>query len=164
MTTLTTVTVRTFWDSRGSNNDFDLDLAAFVLTSGRVANDSDFVFFNNPVSTNGAVKHSGGADGVTEETLTINLDHLPPETTAIAVLATVYNGNGAFGDLCDAVLAIDDEALGPIAFYEIAERHGAARALVYALIVRDGDRWILDAMSSVEPDLQSVARRFGVNV
>ncbi len=163
--TLTDVTVRTFWDSRGSNNDADLDLSAFLLNdAGVVASDSDFVFFNNPVSTNGAVKHSGGAGGIVEETVTITLSHLPSAVTAVAVVATVYNGLGTFADLCDAVFAIEDSQLGPVVNFEINEQRPAAKAVVYGRIRRDGDRWILDADGTVADDLQSVAKSFGVNV
>lgn len=49
------------WDSRVTDGaGFDLDASAFLLgSSGRVRNDSDFIFYNNLTSTDGAVRHLG---------------------------------------------------------------------------------------------------------
>ena len=50
------------WDTKKYDGgfDFDLDAAAFLLgENGKVQSDDDFIFYNNLVSRNDAVVHTG---------------------------------------------------------------------------------------------------------
>ena len=60
------------WDVNryDGGHDFDLDASAFLLgANGKVANDSNFVFYSNPADPSGAVRYGGdnrtGAGGAT---------------------------------------------------------------------------------------------------
>jgi tellurium resistance protein TerD len=49
------------WDARSTDGaDFDLDASCFMLgANGKVRKDSDFIFYNNLKSDDGAVEHTG---------------------------------------------------------------------------------------------------------
>lgn len=160
---LSTVTVRTTWRSgAGASVAIDVDLAALCLSAtGRVRGDDDFVFFNNPQSADGAVKRYS-EDG--EEKLKINLASVSDGVDAIAIVVTVYDGKGTFGDLSQARLTVDDAALGRVVDFDLTDGLNDCRGAVYALITRDGDRWILDARAEYFPGLLEIANAYGVNV
>lgn len=160
---LSTVTVRTTWRAgAGASTPIDVDLAALLLNSaGRVRSDADFVFFNNAQASGGAVKRFSSAGA---EKLTISLASLEADVESIAIVVTVYEGKGAFGDLSAARLTIDDAGLGRIVDFDLTEGLSDCRGAVYANIVRDGDRWILDAKAEYFPGLLEIASTCGVNV
>jgi len=59
---LAKVVVGLGWDTNkyDGGNDFDLDSSVFLLAeNGKVASESDFIFYNNPKGGNGAVVHTG---------------------------------------------------------------------------------------------------------
>ncbi|MER6693979.1 TerD family protein, partial [Streptomyces minutiscleroticus] len=64
---LTAVIVGLGWDVRTTTGtDFDLDASALLTNAeGKVANDQNFVFFNNLKSPDGSVEHTG--DNLTGE-------------------------------------------------------------------------------------------------
>src|SRR5213592_4488759 len=64
---LTAVIVGLGWDARTTTGiDFDLDASALLTNDqGKVANDQNFVFFNNLKSPDGSVEHTG--DNITGE-------------------------------------------------------------------------------------------------
>lgn len=160
---LSTVTVRTTWRAgAGASIPIDVDLAALLLNSaGRVRSDSDLVFFNNPQAADGAVKRFSDSG---EEKLTMKLASLGADVDAIAIVVTVYDGKGAFGDLSAARLTIDDSGLGRIVDFDLTEGLYDCRGAIYATIVRDGERWILDAKAEYFPGLLEIASTYGVNV
>ena len=46
----------------GWSSDVEVDASGLLLTSsGRVRSDDDFVFYNQPRSADGSVRHTGGA-------------------------------------------------------------------------------------------------------
>src|SRR3954463_7744019 len=77
---LTNVVVGLGWDTNkyDGGNDFDLDSSVFLLgENGKVTNETDFVFYNNPKGANGAVVHNGdnrtGDGDGDDEQVNINL-------------------------------------------------------------------------------------------
>ncbi len=60
---LSSVLVGFGWDApktTGENQEFDIDVSAFLLGSdGKVRYDTDFIFYNNLSTENGVIKHSG---------------------------------------------------------------------------------------------------------
>lgn len=158
---LSTVTIRSTWGA-GSATPLDVDIAALCLNaSGKVRSDADFVFFNNPKAAGGAVERFSD-DG--EERLELALTKLPADVDAIAVVITVYESKGVFGDLSHARLTFDDSALGRIVDFDLTEHLADHSDTVYAHVARDGSRWILDAKAESFPGLLEIARSYGVNV
>src|SRR5512142_202220 len=65
----------------------DLDASALLLTgSGKVRGDTDFVFYNQPRSTDGSVVHRGKSGR--EDTLVVDLAALPAEIETVALAAS----------------------------------------------------------------------------
>ncbi len=58
---LVSINVGLGWDARATDGAaFDLDASVFLLAdSGKVRSDSDFIFYNNKISADGAVEHQG---------------------------------------------------------------------------------------------------------
>ena len=80
---LSRVRVGLGWDARATDGqDFDLDGSAFLLTvNGKVRSDSDFIFYNNLVSIDGSITHTGdnrtGEGDGDDEALIIELLNVP---------------------------------------------------------------------------------------
>src|SRR5947199_10662349 len=88
------------WDINkyDGGNDFDLDSSVFLLgENGKVSNETDFVFYNNPQG-NGAVVHTGdnrsGASEDDDEQIEINLTGLPANIQRIAFTITIHDAEG----------------------------------------------------------------------
>ncbi|MGH3326115.1 MAG: TerD family protein, partial [Streptomyces sp.] len=75
----------------------DVDASALLLTAGKVRSDGDFVFYNQPVHTSGAVRHDGkhseGAEVI--DVLNADLDRLEPDVDRIVIAASAQEGTFA---------------------------------------------------------------------
>ncbi|MFI6932784.1 TerD family protein [Streptomyces sp. NPDC050287] len=86
----------------------DADASALLLVNGKVRSDSDFVFYNQPVHSSGAVRHQGkrqSGDRVTD-TLLVDLASVEP-TIETVVLAASCDG-GTFGAVPDLYIEVRD--------------------------------------------------------
>ncbi|MFH8345262.1 TerD family protein [Streptomyces sp. NPDC018045] len=76
----------------------DVDASALLLTAaGKVRDDADFVFYNQPAHASGAVRHEGkrpAGDTVTDS-LSVDLDRLEPAVAKVVLAASA--DAGAFG-------------------------------------------------------------------
>ncbi|MFF0446074.1 VWA domain-containing protein [Streptomyces sp. NPDC004609] len=91
----------------------DVDASALLLTGGgRVRDDGDFVFYNQPRHTSGAVSHLGKRhdSGTVMDTVEVTLGALEPAIERV-VLAASADG-GTFGGLSGLVLRLLDAAAG----------------------------------------------------
>ena len=85
--------------------DHDLDASAILLNrDGRVRSDADFVFYNQPVTPDGAVRHTATTPGgaTSTETLHIAIDNLTPDVHRI--VAAVSVDGGRLADVHDLVV------------------------------------------------------------
>ncbi|MBO0843461.1 MAG: TerD family protein, partial [Nocardioides sp.] len=86
-----------------------LDVSGLLLASnGKVRNDDDFVFYNQPTHASGAVTHRGGGPG--SDALAVDLATLPTEIEKVVVAASA--DTGTFGDLTHLELVVSDAATG----------------------------------------------------
>jgi tellurium resistance protein TerD len=118
---LVNVLVGLGWDTNkyDGGSDFDLDASAFLLDeSGKAAEDSDFVFFNNKVHPSGAVIHTGDnltgqGDGDDEE-IKVNLSKIPMNVAKISFTVTIYEAESRkqnFGQVSNAFIRIKFETI-----------------------------------------------------
>lgn len=84
------------WDINegASSFPFDLDASVFVLNAnGKLVADEYFIFYNNTVSPDGAVMHTGdnrtGVGDGDDETINIDLSKLTPEAVQIIFAITI---------------------------------------------------------------------------
>jgi len=97
------------WSENGGSAD--VDAAALVLDpGGRVRDDGDFVFYNQPQSVDGSVLHLGRSQTETgvEERIAVSLEDLTHDVGAVAVTASP--DGSTFGDVRDRSCWIDRQS------------------------------------------------------
>ncbi|MFD0562939.1 TerD family protein [Kitasatospora saccharophila] len=147
----------------------DVDASALLLTAGgKVRDDSDFVFYNQPRHPSGLVRHlpKQVVDGTVLDGLEIDLEQLPSEVDRV-VLAGSAEG-GAFPAVPDLrVLLFDATApAGTPALAEFAVDEGEqVTALVAAELYRRSGGWKFRAVGQGYLDgLVALATDFGIAV
>lgn len=154
-------TVNAAWRAGALADGCELDVVAFLLDdSERVSSDDEFVFWNAPLSEDGAVALS--IDGDSEQAITIDLDLLPDHVTRVAV-AGALTGATTFGELGAVTLSVDGQH-DTVAVATL-DAGTTETVLVLAEIYRRGDRWRVRAVGQGYDDgLAALATRFGVTV
>src|SRR3954451_19697627 len=86
------LTVEVAWQAAPG---MDLDASALLVTeAGKVRSDEDFIFYNQPQSADGSVKHSGTLPGGGERLL-VDAGRVPPEIDKVVFTASVHDdGSG----------------------------------------------------------------------
>lgn len=164
------------WDVNqfDTGGDFDLDAAAFLLAdSGKVSNQSDFVFFGNLEHPSGSVKHMGdnltGAGEGDDEQIKIDLSLVPANITRIAFTVTIYEAEQRrqnFGQVNNAFIRIYNEANGEeLLRYDLGEDFSIETAAVFGEVYKNGDEWKFNAIGSgYQGGLAALCANFGVEV
>ncbi|MGX1564095.1 TerD family protein [Streptomyces sp. NPDC055506] len=86
----------------------DADASALLLVSGKVRSDADFVFYNQPAHSSGAISHEGkrNSDGRVTDALLVDLARVEPAIETV-VLAASADG-GTFGQVPDLYIEVQD--------------------------------------------------------
>ncbi|AOP47031.1 TerD family protein [Streptomyces lydicus] len=143
----------------------DVDASALLLVSGRVRDDADFVFYNQPVHASGAVRHEGKrpAGGALTDTVTVALASVEPAVDKV-VLAASADG-GTFGSVPGLSIRVLDEASGA----ELArfDSHDATTESAFVLgeLYRRQGAWKFRAVGQgYDTGLAGLATDFGISV
>lgn len=70
----------------------DIDVSALLLTAtGKVRSDADFIFYNQPQHSSGAVSYTGKSTngGVTTDTVSVDLSHLEGDIERVVIGASI---------------------------------------------------------------------------
>lgn len=172
---LTAVTVGLGWDVRTTTGaDFDLDASAILTdASGRVTTDKDFVFYNNLVSPDGSVQHTGdnltGEGEGDDEMINVNLAGVPPQIEKIVFPVSIYDADNRkqnFGQVRNAYIRVLNQANGQeIARYDLSEDASTETAMVFGELYRYQGEWKFRAVGQgYASGLRGIALDFGVNV
>jgi tellurium resistance protein TerD len=162
------------WDPRATDGaTFDLDGSAFLLRAdGKVRNDDDLIFYNNLVSEDGSVEHSGdnrtGAGAGDDERLVIDLARVPAEIDRIAVAVTIHEAEARrqnFGMVGHAFIrclnGLDERE---IARFDLSEDSSSETAMIFGELYRSGSEWKFRAVGQgYQGGLAPLARSFGVD-
>jgi tellurium resistance protein TerD len=162
------------WDPRATDGaTFDLDGSAFLLRAdGKVRNDSDFIFYNNLVSGDGSVEHTGdnrtGVGEGDDERLVIDLSRVPAEIDRIAVSVTIHEAEGRrqnFGMVARAFIrCLNADNEREIARYDLSEDSSTETAMIFGELYRVGSEWKFRAVGQgYKGGLAPLARSFGVD-
>jgi len=173
--TMTKMIVGLGWDVRATDGaGFDLDASAFMLNaSGKVRSDADFIFYNQPKSTDGSVAHSGdnrtGAGDGDDESIVIELGKVPADVERIAVSVTIHDAEARkqnFGMVAKAYIRCVNAAGDvEIAKYDLSEDASVETAMIFGEIYRNGADWKFKAVGQgFQGGLGPLAKNFGVNV
>lgn len=164
------------WDINkyDGGNDFDLDSSVFLLgENGKVSNETDFVFYNNPQGANGAVVHTGdnrsGAGEDDDEQIKINLTGLPANIQRIAFTITIHDAEGRnqnFGQVSDSYVRIFNETSGEeLIRYDLGEDFSIETAIVVGELYRHNNEWKFNAIGSgYQGGLAALATDFGLRI
>jgi tellurium resistance protein TerD len=172
---LTAVLVGLGWDARTTTGtDFDLDASAIMLKAdGKVVSDSHFIFFNNKVSPEGSVEHTGdnltGEGDGDDESIKVNLAAVPAEVDKVVFPVSIYEAETraqGFGQVRNAFIRIVNQTGGgEIARYDLTEDASTETAMVFGELYRNGAEWKFRAIGQgYASGLVGIATDFGVRL
>ncbi|MEA1969350.1 MAG: TerD family protein [Thermodesulfobacteriota bacterium] len=147
------------WDNRTTDGAaFDLDASVFLLNaSGKVRNDSDFVFYSNLKAVNGAVEHLGdnltGEGEGDDEIVKINLTQIETDAADIekfAFLVTIHEAESRgqnFGQVQNAFIRIvNDDDNVELVRYDLSEDFSMETAIVFGEVYKKNNEWRFSAI------------------
>lgn len=172
---LTNMTVGLGWNPRATDGQaFDLDAVAFLVNdAGKVRADSDFIFFNNLKSNDGAVEHTGdnrtGEGDGDDETIKVDLTRLPADVSKVIFCAVIYDGQNRkqnFGQVSNAYIRIVNANGGSeVARYDLSEDSSTETAMVFGELYRHNGEWKFRAVGQgFAGGLGPLAASYGVAV
>lgn len=172
---LTKLLVGLGWDARStSGGDFDLDASAFLLTSsGKVRSDGDFIFYNQLVSTDGSVEHTGdnrtGDGDGDDEAVKVDLARVPQDVSRIIFPVTIHDAETRrqnFGMVKGAFIRVVNGDSGvEVARYDLSEDASTETAMIFGEVYRNGDEWKFRAVGQgYAGGLLALAKDHGVSI
>lgn len=143
----------------------DVDASALLLdAAGRVRDDGDFVFYNQPHHASGAVRHAGksSAAGVLTDAVRVDLDALEPAVQRVVVCASA--DGGTFGQVPGLMLRLlDTGTRTELARFDMTAASETA-FIGGELYLREG-RWKFRAVGQgYASGLAGLATDFGITV
>ncbi|MEV7001013.1 TerD family protein [Streptomyces sp. NPDC093982] len=90
----------------------DADASALLLVGGKVRSDADFVFYNQPEHSSGAVRHEGKRDagGRVTDSVLVDLARVEPAIETVILAASA--DSGSFGQVPDLYVEVKEAAQG----------------------------------------------------
>jgi tellurium resistance protein TerD len=173
---LTAVLVGLGWQARSSSGaDFDLDASALLVgANDKVLSDEHFVFFNNLVSPDGSVEHSGdnltgGSGDVDDEQIKVNLMAVPQTVERVVIAVSIYDAESRkqnFGQVRNAFIrVVNQEDDRVITRYDLSEDASTETAMIFGELYRRDADWKFRAVGEgYTTGLAGIAREFGVDV
>ena len=152
---LSHVGVALSWDQSTINGQLsDCDVSAFMLKAdGSMPDDSFFVFYNNLLSGDGAVKHNGdnrsGMGDGDNETIEVNLNKVASEIVQICFTISINNANAGFNfsNVTNYSVRISDLANNNILCeYSLNEYFPDADTLNIGRLYSYNNEWIFEAL------------------
>lgn len=171
---LTNVLVGLGWDARATDGAaFDLDASAFMVKAdGKVRSDADFIFYNQKVSVDGSVEHTGdnltGQGDGDDESVKIDLTKVPAEIERVVFAVTIHEAqarNQSFGQVSKAYIRVVNASGGTeIARFDLSEDASTNTAMIFGEIYRAGSEWKFKAIGQgFNQGLGALAGNFGVS-
>lgn len=147
------------WDVKGfdGGEGFDLDASAFLLNSqGKCRQELDFIFYNNLVSPDRSVEHTGdnrtGEGDGDDEQIKVHLNKVSADVNRIAITVTIHDAEirrQNFGQVTNAFVRLVDEDLGTeILRFDLGEDFSIETAVVFCELYRQGNEWKFNAIGS----------------
>jgi len=157
-----------------SSYNFDLDASAFLIgPNGKVKDENDLVFYNNPSGGQGSVKHSGdnkkGSGTGDDEQIHINLSAVPAYIERIAFTITINDAQKkrqSFGDIKNSYVRILNASTNELLLnYELGQEFSIETAIVAAELYRHAGEWKFNAIASgFQGGLGALCHNFGLEV
>jgi tellurium resistance protein TerD len=163
------------WNVRSTDGAaFDLDASLFMLKADdKVRSDSDFIFYNNPKSAEGAVQYMGdnltGAGEGDDEQIKVDLSAVPADVNKLVVGVTIHEAESRrqnFGMVSGAFMRIvNDDNQQEVARYDLTEDASTETAMIFGEVYRHNNEWKFRAVGQgFNGGLGPLAKSMGVNV
>ncbi|MEU5366190.1 TerD family protein [Streptomyces sp. NPDC005925] len=143
----------------------DADASALLLVGGKVRSDGDFVFYNQPVHSSGAIRHEGKRNdgGRVTDSLLVDLARVEPAIETV-ILAASSDG-GSFGQVPDLYIEVRDAAQDTVAARFDSSGASVETAFVLGEFYRRQGAWKFRAVGQgYGSGLQGLATDYGITV
>lgn len=175
--TLQKLIVGVGWDLNVFNADaLDLDVSVFLLNKDEVTRvDEDFVFYNQPSTPEGGVRHGGdsrtGAGDGDDEVIYVDLHNVPFDVLKLVFTLTIYRGTEKqqnMGMVRNAYIRLVNQK-GDIELvrYELSAdlEDKQETGMIVASLNREGPKWHFTPVAEFVPDgLKDLGKRYGLNI
>lgn len=164
------------WDTNKYHGgaEFDLDVSVFPINEhGKVQNDLDFVFYNNLVSQDGSIEHTGdnrtGEGEGDDEVIRVDFSKISSYIKRIGITVTIYESEQRrqnFGMVSNSYARIVDAETGSeIARFDLGEDFSTETAVVVGELYLHNGEWKFEAIGSGFPGgLADLCRNYGLSV
>ncbi|ANE32637.1 TerZ/TerD family protein [Campylobacter hyointestinalis subsp. hyointestinalis LMG 9260] len=164
------------WDTNASDTgaDFDLDASVFLLDSNaKVANERDFIFYNNLSSSDGSVVHTGdnrtGEGDGDDESIKVDLSKISSSIKEIAIVVTIHEAaqrKQNFGMVRNAFIRlVNDETNTEIVRYDLEEDYSTETGLLFGRLYFKDNEWKFSAVGTgYKEGLEGFCKQFGLNI
>jgi tellurium resistance protein TerD len=166
------------WDVIGFDSEApDLDASVFLLNKdSKTRDDSDFIFYNNLKSNDGAVEHTGdnrtGAGDGDDETITVDLMSLSFDITKVAFVISIYDAHlreHTFKNVRNCFIRIvNAETKIELMRFNLDHEFDSsptAAAVLVGTLNREGANWFFDGLGLMEDGgLPKIATEYGIVV
>ncbi|PJE96844.1 stress response protein TerZ [Streptomyces carminius] len=158
------VTLGLRWSS--ATGDGDADVSVLLLgADGKVRDDADFFFYNNPAAADGSVQLLGKtptADG-SEDRISLDLEATPVDVERVVIGASRYGG-GRFGELDGLRVTLADRTGEALLGFSIDDAT-VESAFIFGELYRRNGGWRFRAVGQgYETGLAGLATDFGIDV
>lgn len=145
------------WDTNETCTgvDFDLDASAFILGENKkLLADEYFVFYNNLVSPDGAVEHTGdnltGEGDGDDESIRVDLSKISSNANEICFVVTIHKAQERkqnFGQVRNSFIRIyNTDTNEEIMKYELEEDFSIETAVEFGRLYRKNGQWKFEAI------------------
>lgn len=143
----------------------DADASALLLVGGKVRSDADFVFYNQPQHSSGAVRHEGKRTDGGRVTDTLLVDLARVESSVETVVLAASADGGTFAQIPDLFIEVRDAAQGTVAARFDSEGATVETAFVLGEFYRRQGAWKFRAVGQgYDSGLEGLATDFGISV
>jgi len=160
------------WDtnSTATGGAFDLDASVFILGDNKkLLSDEHFIFYNNLVSPDSAVEHTGdnrtGDGDGDDEQIKVDLSKIDPRATEVCIVVTIHEADQRrqnFGQVRNSFIRIFDAATNAdILKYELEEDFSIETAVEFGRIYKKDNNWRFEAVGvGMKGGLQDYLNRY----
>ena len=145
------------WDTNNSSTGFafDLDASIFILNDQKkLISDENFVFYNNLISPDGSVEHTGdnltGDGDGDDEQIKVDLTKADPKVSEICIVVTIHDAESRrqnFGQVRNSFVRIFDAVTNEVILkYELEEDFSIETAVEFGRIYKREGKWKFEAV------------------
>ena len=153
-----------------AESDPTIDIEVFLLnTEGKVANDSDFVFYGNPEHESKSVTYLGSTDPSENiERIEIDLSKIPDSVAKIEIATSIYNADEPeqnFSTAQNSYIKICESNLKRVLFDSECKNFSIATAKIIGEIYRRGTEWKFKHLGiGFSGGLAALCKQYGIEV